>query len=75
MSAFDPDKSADGNTPEDNAAYRAGVDDRIGGLRMGDNPFSSEPSRLLWIQGWEAMDKLMESKPHLKKFNAEYQEP
>jgi hypothetical protein len=26
MSAFDPDKSADGNTPSENAAYRTGVD-------------------------------------------------
>jgi len=62
MSAFDPDKSADGNTPSENAAYRAGVDDRIGGIDRENNPFVTESNQLLWGMGWDATNKLLSNK-------------
>jgi len=62
MSAFDPDKSADGNTPAENAAYRCGVDDRIAGLARGDCAFITEANQMLWEMGWDATDKLFSNK-------------
>lgn len=62
MSAFDPDKSSDGNAPAENAAYRCGVDDRIGEVGRGDNPFVTEVNQDLWWMGWDATDKLLAGK-------------
>jgi ribosome modulation factor len=62
MSAFDPDKSADGNTLAENQAYRAGVDDRIAGLVREDCAFVTEANRMLWEMGWDATDKLFSNK-------------
>jgi hypothetical protein len=62
MSNFDPDKSADGNTPAKNAAYRCGVDDRIGEVDRGGNPFVTDLNKMLWEMGWDATDKLFSNK-------------
>ena len=62
MSNFDPDKSADGNTPAENAAYRCGVDDRIGEWSRDANPFTTDINRALWEMGWDATDKILTNK-------------
>lgn len=61
MSNFDPDKSADGNTPAENAAYRAGVDDRIGGVPRTECAFVTEANQMLWEMGWDATDKILQN--------------
>jgi ribosome modulation factor len=62
MSAFDPDKTPDGNTLAENQAYRAGVDDRIAGLARGDCAFVTDLNRMLWEMGWDATDRLFSNK-------------